>query len=210
MDHHGTENGILFFFRPSRHSSLHEKEIQYFYSNHQSVSSWFTDQKPNIVLLNTNIEKYRFPQHAAPPDSSTTLAGQAAHKQRCGGLYLWGSLPLFLHSWKHHQDRFASNPLCVPTTSCSQSQGCTSRALPPPQARAGTSKASSLNTRETSFCHFSALLVSQTEREKFTYLYLIKINVTSWTPHRGIITQPSLQGKRKSHQLYFVNLCKSL
>lgn len=112
MDHHGTENGILFFFRPSSHSSLYEKEIQYFYSNHQSVSSWFTDQKPNIVLLNTNIEKYRFSQLAAPTDSSTTLAGQAAHKQRCGGLYLWGSLPLFLHSWKHHQDRFASNPLC--------------------------------------------------------------------------------------------------
>lgn len=172
------------------------------YSNHQSVSSWFTDQKPNKVLLNTNIEKYRFPQHAAPPDSSTTLAGQAAHKQRCGGLYLWGSLPLFLHSWKHHQDRFASNPLCVPTTSCSQSQGCTSRALPPPQARAGTSKASSLNTRETSFCHFSALLVSQTEREKFTYPYLIKINVTS--EHHTEVLLPNRVFKERENPISFI------
>lgn len=111
MDHHGTENGILFFFRPS-HSSPYEKEIQHFHSNHQSVSSWFTDQKPNKVLLNTNIEKYRFSQHAAPTDSSMTPAGQAAQKQGCGGLYLWGSLPLFLLSWKHYQNRFASIPLC--------------------------------------------------------------------------------------------------
>lgn len=103
MDHHGTENGILFFFRPS-HSSPYEKEIQHFHSNHQSVSSWFTDQKPNKVLLNTNIEKYRFSQHAAPTDSSMTPAGQAAQKQGCGGLYLWGSLPLFLLSWKHYQN----------------------------------------------------------------------------------------------------------
>lgn len=102
IDYHGIENRILFFFRPSTYSSLYEKEIQYFYSNHQSVSSWFTDQKPNKVWI----------QIMRNTDSSTTLAGQAAHEQRCGVLYLTGSFPLFLLPWKHHQNRFASIPPC--------------------------------------------------------------------------------------------------
>lgn len=156
------------------------------------------------ILRNTGFLSLQPPQTPARP----WLVRQ--HINRDVGVCTYEA-PCLFSSIPENTTRTGLHPtLSVATTSCSQSQGCTCRALPPPQARAGTSKASSLNTREMSFCHFSALLVSQTEREKFTYLYLIKINVTSWTPHRGIITQPSLQGKGKSHQLYFVNLCKSL
>lgn len=111
--------------------------------------------------------------------------------------------PCLFSSIPENTTRTGLHPtLSVATTSCSQSQGCTSRAFPPPQARAGTSKASSLNTRETSFCHFSALLVSQTEREKFTYPYLIKINVTS--EHHTEVLLPNRVFKERENPISFI------
>lgn len=145
-DHHGIENGILFFLTPSRYSSLQRRKYSIFTVTTCLSPSLFTDQKPKKVLLNTNIEKHRFSQHTAPTDSSMTLAGQAAHKQRCGfcTYELPASFPPFL---KTPTRTVFHPPFSIPTTSCSQPQGCTSRALPPSQARAGTSKASSLNTK---------------------------------------------------------------
>lgn len=132
MDNHGIENAIPFFFRPSSYSPLYEKEIQYFYSNYQSVSSCFTDQKPKEVLLNTHAQKYSFlitwpPQTAA---RAPTWLDKAAHiKEQCEVLYVWPSPPLLLLSENSTKTGF--NPsLSVPTTSCSQSHGCTSRPRP--------------------------------------------------------------------------------
>lgn len=148
------------------------------------------------ILRNTGFLSMQPPQTPAWP----RLVRQ--HKNRDVGVCTYEA-PCLFSSFPENTTRTGSHPsLSAPTSSCSQSQGCTSRALPPPQARAGTSKASSLNTREMSFCHFSALLVSQTEGGKFTYPYLIKINVTP--EHHTEVLLPNRVFKERENPISFI------
>lgn len=190
------ENGIIFFLTPSSYSSEQRRKYSIF-TVITSLSPFDLQTRNPIkscwtpILRNTDFLSTQPPQTPAWP----WLAKQ--YINRCGVLYL----PLFLPSWNSTRTVFHP-PFSVPTTSCSQPQGCPSRALPPSPAQAGTSKASSLNTREMSFCHFSGLLASQAEREKLTYPYLIKINVTSDTTQRCYY--PTESSRKEKNPISFI------
>lgn len=77
MDHHGIENGILFFFRPSSYSSLQRRKYSIFTVTTSLSPLDLQTRNPTKSCCMQILRNAGF----LSTDSSTTLAGQAAHKQ---------------------------------------------------------------------------------------------------------------------------------
>lgn len=212
MDNHSIENEIPFILRLSSYSSLYEKEMPYFYSNHQPVSSCFPEAKPKEVLLNTHILRNTGFSARGPTDRSIARWTRQRYKGNVGGLYFIYELPRLSSSFflKTAPKQVSTHPSLSPNLTALNPKALRLQKSPniPDDAQGPANLSPDPGT--SSFCHRFSGLWYHRQKGKSTYPYLIKINVTSECHTEVLFLNPVFKETLKSHQLYFVNLCKSL
>lgn len=202
MDHHGIENRIIFFFRPSSHSSLQRRKYSIF-TEITSLSPLDLQTRSPTKSCWTQILRNAGYLSTQPP-ARPWLVRQ--HINRDFGFCTY-EVPCLFPSFPENTTRTGFHPsFSAPTISCSQSQGCTSR------TRAGTSKASS-STPEKCKCLSATSQVCCYHRQKGKSLVIptwLKLMLPLNTTQRYYYPTESSRKEKIPSALFCQSLQKSV